>query len=504
MGRCLRGVDEPVTTITAAMRAALALFVFYAALTCGFDTSEGRDDVVLARHLVETGSLAMKAPLNTNWVRGIDGQYYSSHEAMNALVLVPIVLIADPPARTIAAATTIPAEWLTGAVFPLMSAIYVAFTAAAFFICFNALSVFRTRDVLVMTFALGVTTILAPYSRILFEGVLGGALIAWALATGTLAASRASSGFAFASGLLAGAAFATRQPLVLLAAAIAGHFALDVPRDQRLRLLAWFVAGALPALVWQGWYNAIRTGSPIVPAVTMPQFQRNNGAGNLPEGVLGMLFSPGKSLFLFSPLLVFAPFGWRYLHRRAPGFSWGLLAGVIAYLLLHAQIRNWSGEWGWGPRYTVPLTMPLMIPAAFAIQALRPGSIGRRAALTIGVIGLCVQIVGITANWHYRSTWLIQNGLYDRDAAEWSLVRGQFVDVTRFFATNVARVAGAGVDPTVVAEASGPTIASGNGLNVWPTVALAAGVPAWIVVTTAVAALASTMAAFRFAWPRSS
>jgi hypothetical protein len=385
-----------------------------------------------------------------------------------------------------------------------MSALYVALTAAAFYVCLRHLGAFAARDAALLTVALGVTTILTPYSRMLFEGVLGGMLIAWSLAAAIVAVPRGSASLALASGLCTGAAFATRQPMVLLAAAVVGHVALDAPRERRVQLLAWFALGALPFLIWQGWYNAIRTGSAVVPAVTLPQFQRVNGAGDLHEGFLGMLFSPGKSMFLFSPLLLLAPFGWPHLHRRAPGFSWGLLAGVVGYLLLHGQIRNWSGEWGWGPRYTVPLTMPLMIPAAFAIHALSRQAVTRRLVVALAIAGVCVQVVGLAANWHYRSAWLAEQGLYDRDAVEWSFARGQFADVTRFFAANVARVAGADVAPVVVSDASAPTIASGNGLNLWPTVASAAGVPGWLIAAGVALASAATVGAFRFAWPSSS
>ena len=37
------------------------------------------------------------------------------------------------------------------------------------------------------------------------------------------------------------------------------------------------IAGMLPFAAWQLYYNALRTGSPFVPAVALPQFAGNNG-----------------------------------------------------------------------------------------------------------------------------------------------------------------------------------------------------------------------------------
>lgn len=481
-------------------RIAIAVFALYAALTCGFDVSEGRDDAALARHVLHAGSLAMDAPLNPNWVRGVDGRYYSAHEAGNALALIPAVYAADRIGGAVAPTLGVDrAHLVAGALLPLVAAAYVALTVMAFAVILMEVFRLRARLTIALTLALGLTTILAPYSRMLFDGVLAGMLIACSLACATVATARESRGAAFTAGLLSAAAFATRQPVILLTAATIGHLLFDARPTRGRTLVILFMAGLVPGLLWQGWYNDVRTGSPFFPAVALPQFDNVNGRGDVIDGLTGLLFSPGKSMFLYSPLLLLAPFGWNRLRTLCPGLAWGLLAGAIAYLLLHAQVRNWSGDWGWGPRYTVPLTMPLMLPAALAIESALAGSLWRRrAVVALAVAGAGVQAVAFATNWHYYYAWLAEHGRFDRGTLAWSVSEGQLVAMVRVLVRNVARMSGAPVDPFVVSGASSLSAVTGNGLNVWPATAIAAGMPVWFVTVAATAAIACAALALRW------
>jgi hypothetical protein len=84
--------------------------------------------------------------------------------------------------------------------------------------------------------------------------------------------------------------------------------------------------------------------------------------GSVYGGVYGFLLSPGKSIFLYSPGLIFALFGVGEFYRQAKLRAEFLfsLALTLTYLLFFSLFWNWDGDWTWGPRYLLP-TFPFMV-----------------------------------------------------------------------------------------------------------------------------------------------
>jgi len=486
-----------------AMWVGASLFSIYALVTTGFDVSEGREHAEVASRLLHHGEIARPEPLTPNWVRGIDGRYYSAHEAANAVAMIPAVWLSGRVEQLTAVYLGGQVAPLVGpAILPLAAALYAAITAGALFVaCVSALKMPMTQAA-VASWALGLTTILAPYSRMLYDGVLGGAFVAWSIAFATLAADRSSRGWAIAAGLMAGAAFATRQPLLILALAPLAHLAWDAHAPARKPLVLAFMIGIVPAVIWQGWYNLIRTGAFYVPAAALPQFANLRPDGNPLQGLIGMLASPGKSLFLYSPILLLAIPGVRSLMRDGRWLGAGIATAVALYALLHAPLRNWSGEWGWGPRYLVPVTMPLMLLAvAFARRVFeRERRAMRHTVCALLVVGLVVQVIAVTSNWHYVYAWLYQQGDFDAQRLAWSLTEGQFAETTTVWVENMRRLFEPDIPVRVVPNASALTIAASNRLNVWPVVAVYAGIPiTTIALAVALIALVSAVTTYR-AW----
>ncbi|MBC7869620.1 MAG: hypothetical protein H7Y09_02170, partial [Chitinophagaceae bacterium] len=81
------------------------------------------------------------------------------------------------------------------------------------------------------------------------------------------------------------------------------------------------------------------------------------------ESILGYQVSLGRSLWLYSPILLAGLFGARRLIGQG---EWRLVVGLMLTLLLLsawygiALTVDWLGGWGWGPRYLVPL-LPLFM-----------------------------------------------------------------------------------------------------------------------------------------------
>lgn len=135
------------------------------------------------------------------------------------------------------------------------------------------------------------------------------------------------------------------------------------------------------------------------------------------EGVWGLLLSPGRSVFLFSPPLVLAFLGLSKTWKTKPHVLWMLGLCFPPAFFLYAKYEAWSGDWGWGPRYLVPFVAPFMLPAAVFLQSLGTKIVQWRWATAIAafsVAGLFVQSLGNAFYWdHYirisqeaRNSWL--------------------------------------------------------------------------------------------------
>ncbi len=162
--------------------------------------------------------------------------------------------------------------------------------------------------------------------------------------------------------------------------------------------LGWGAAGTLPGLLALAAYNLCRWGSPFASgyeAVT-GGFWTHNPLW----GLWGLLLSPGKSLFLFSPPLLLALAGLPRLVARRRPVALALALTVGPVLLVYTRYLFWSGDWGWGPRYLVFALPVLMIPAAELLG--EPASFGRGLRVALGAAlaaGIAVQALGCAVRW---------------------------------------------------------------------------------------------------------
>jgi hypothetical protein len=73
------------------------------------------------------------------------------------------------------------------------------------------------------------------------------------------------------------------------------------------------------------------------------------------EGVLGPLFKPEKSIFLFDPLLVLGivllVMLWKRLSPEVRAYGVTSLLLLLAYIGFYARYTYWAGDFAWGDRY---------------------------------------------------------------------------------------------------------------------------------------------------------
>ncbi len=202
--------------------------------------------------------------------------------------------------------------------------------------------------------------------------------------------------------------------LWLLAARSNVHKSLPALLRRAATALLLYFIGPVAAGVVQILYNLLRY-APLADAWRRTGYEKEPGFTTpLLEGLGGLLFSPGKSLFLFAPPLILAPLGLWLMHRR------GLLGGRVAYVLVAAQTLAsllfnatwwaWTGNFAWGPRLIIPvlplLTWTLAPIGQYAMRG-AASAIGKRTSHkallwfwgALVVLGALVSIPGALVNF---------------------------------------------------------------------------------------------------------
>ncbi|MCP3904751.1 MAG: glycosyltransferase family 39 protein [Planctomycetes bacterium] len=133
------------------------------------------------------------------------------------------------------------------------------------------------------------------------------------------------------------------------------------------RLLRWIGAGLLgvaPFVILVMILNTVRFGHPLTTgyADLVGEWVFNTVTGErvkvqdtplfeapLREGLGGLLFSPGKSVFLYNPILLATIPGLILLWRTSRRMTVAVIAMLLTTLLFHGKYLFWTGDWAWGP-----------------------------------------------------------------------------------------------------------------------------------------------------------
>jgi len=221
------------------------------------------------------------------------------------------------------------------------------------------------------------------------------------------------------AGFAAGAMVAFRLPTAILVLCL-------LPLVGK-RLVDWrrFALGVLPYAVALAAYNFVAFGSPLEQGYGSGHLTNwiSINAGNLAEGVPGLLVSPGRGLFVYSPILLFALFG-AVRGWGTPLYRWCAVAAAV-YVVFAANSINWHGGESFGPRRLadiLPLLAVLLVPALDAVWRTR------WMWLYGALLGwsVFVQLLG-TASWEVAA-WYDERDL-TADGTWWDPVDNELVAI---------------------------------------------------------------------------
>jgi hypothetical protein len=118
-------------------------------------------------------------------------------------------------------------------------------------------------------------------------------------------------------------------------------------------------------------------------------------------GVLGALFAPEKSIFLFDPLIVLAiglvAWRWRRLGAGVRAYAASTLLLLAGYVVFYARFTSWAGDFAWGDRYAstaVELAALLGVPLLLHHRETL-GRAARWAGGALVVVSLAIQLASL-------------------------------------------------------------------------------------------------------------
>jgi len=156
------------------------------------------------------------------------------------------------------------------------------------------------------------------------------------------------------------------------------------------------------------------------------------------ESFLGYQFSPARSIWLYSPVLLLGFIGIFRLIKKEDSrwLAFGILFTLVLTSAAYGALRlgsYWNGGWNWGPRYMlpiIPLWMLFVLPVIDSV--LRAGRLKQLGFGLLILFSVAIQILGIALPYsdfynlfYFQSSsetrWLTQNWSWGNTAIGYHL-----------------------------------------------------------------------------------
>ncbi len=206
-------------------------------------------------------------------------------------------------------------------------------------------------------------------------------------------------------------------------------------------LRSWLPRLGIPiglALGWTAFYDSLRYGSPFQLGYS-GVYDVLGFSTPLLRGVSMLVLSPGKSFFVYSPILLAAIPGLAFLSRRRAPLAVVITAMFVLRVAFYA--RWWTPEGGnsWGPRFLLPLCAALAIPLGEALERvhLLRGGARHTAVWSLGALvgaSIAVELASLLVS--YRDIFAGQANL---TALSPAVQRAVFTREEHRYAWTVAR-----------------------------------------------------------------
>jgi hypothetical protein len=393
-------------------------------------------------------------------LRGPHGAMYTRYSAAASITTIPWVVAG----RSIGGDNSETERF----VFSLVSAFFGAFTSLLLLGFYFDLGLSRRRAV-GWTLAASFASLLWPLSCTTLDNIQHAFFVLASLRLARQSAQRTSIPLALVAGVVGGVlvnyqeAFGFVLPMLALAT-----LKSDMRRASLTRYAVYGVGALLGVLAWM-FYNYLRLGTPFDSGkLDTTSTHHPPVFGNPLIGALSLLFSPGRSVFLYSPTLFLGVLGFGALWRRERWLAIAIVATSMVHFAIISSLTFFAGDWCWGPRYLGCLLPLWAIAAPFAITTPSRSTIAR----ALIVASLCVQLLGVSVEhtvffinhqmptyFWYRYPWIYfsHSALLDRPSELVRVLRTGRTPHARHFAPTLHQGS----------ATSGPVMPAG--VHVWPS-----------------------------------
>ena len=370
-------------------------------------TVDGTVRYVVTKNIVDSGNVSIPEDLGRYMgTMGSNGKYYSWYGIGQSALMVPLYVIGKAVANP---------EFMVSLFNPLLTSI----TCVVIFLFCLTLG-YSSRTSVIVTLMYGLGTIAWPQSKGPFEHPLETTLILLSIFLVHLHVRNESYPKLILSAVLLGIAFITRVPTLLTIFPVLLYLLLSHIRKQTFVLFfkeaIIYGMTLVPFGIFFLYYNYVRFGDVFETGYSKAFNQLGIDTFSTPlhVGLCGLILSPGKGFFLYSPIAILFILVVGNFYKKNKGLTIAFLTLISAYVLFHSKYYAWHGDWSWGPRRLTVLTPFLIIPLGELFES---GMLKKFIHLKILVVlllavSILIQIAAVTVN---LNKYFIKNQLPSRN-----------------------------------------------------------------------------------------
>lgn len=389
------------------------------------DSIDGFQYLAVARHIYYKGEptsppydYAERKNIHMSMVTGKDGKSYSLTGLGFSLAYLPAVAITDIVYKIydINPAVHFPLEndWLIFLTAGFTNAFIGAMLGVILFIYFIILGLTRKQALLFSLISIFATNLFV-YTKHSMPHMMFVAFLMLSFLLIKLYSMRKEKYLLMISGLSFGVVIITYNPTFILAALplfvyyiLLGKYKLNKAILASIfRDILIFLVGILPFIFIYSWFENLRsiqsTSNLILVSANYLAYKLSIGV--FFEGIYGHLFSPGRSIFIYSPLLLIIVFFWHKIRKNIYPEFFAFILYFIILVAFYAKAYSvgsidqgiaalWHGESSWGPRYLTPL-LPLGMLVVGVIYKDLSKRVRYLVFYPLVIVGIYIEILGI-------------------------------------------------------------------------------------------------------------
>jgi hypothetical protein len=329
-------------------------------------------------------------PTRRDVSKGPDGRYYVKYPLLTVLQCVPAMAIRE---RVVAAA---PGDEALEVLAPQLVPHAIAATLALGAMHLGLQLGLNAAASVILAFIVTFTTPIWLGSRSLYSETLQAMLTIWFAFFALRARDAKRVGAWAALGVVCGLGFNAKVTLFILPLCVAIDQLYERWDRKRLIALAYTLPGLLLGAAAVLWYNHVRFGDMLTQGYGTLNDGELGFSVPLASGVYGLLFSSGKSVFQYAPVLIASVWAVPYFWRERRRDLWLVAVPSLFTLAVIGKWWAWSGDWGWGPRLLLPVVPLACVGIVRWLAA--PSRTSMFWVGTLAAAGFYVQVLGLSVD----------------------------------------------------------------------------------------------------------